>query len=156
MFDQVRRKNREWNIEEARELLLSGEYGTLSMFGENGYGYGIPMSYAMDGDKIYFHCAPEGFKLNSLKINNKVSFSVVGKTKVLPGQFSTEYQSVLVFGKIEMNLPDEEKKYALNLIVDKYSPDHKDAAEKYISKSFNRTNVIRLDIEHISGKHKEI
>jgi len=110
----------------------------------------------MDGDKIYFHCAPEGFKLNSLKINNKVSFSVVGKTKVLPGQFSTEYQSVLVFGKIEMNLPDEEKKYALNLIVDKYSPDHKDAAEKYISKSFNRTNVIRLDIEHISGKHKEI
>lgn len=109
MFDQVRRKNREWNIEEARELLLSGEYGTLSMFGENGYGYGIPMSYAMDGDKIYFYCAPEGFKLNSLKINNKVSFSVVGKTKVLPGQFSTEYQSVLVFGKIEMNLPDEEK-----------------------------------------------
>ncbi len=50
------------------------------------------------GDVIYFHCAPEGHKLENLSGNNKVSFCVVGKTQVLPDKFATNYESVIVFG----------------------------------------------------------
>ena len=40
--------------------------------------------------------------------------------------------------------------------ADKYSADFKDIAAKYIAGSFHRTEILRLDIEHLSGKHKEL
>ncbi|MCC8088570.1 MAG: pyridoxamine 5'-phosphate oxidase family protein [Rikenellaceae bacterium] len=156
MFKEIRRKDRIWDSEEAIELLRKGEYGTLSMSGANGYGYGIPMSYVYDEDKLYFHCAPDGFKIDSLALNNKASFSVVGKANILPGQFSTEYRSVMVFGIVELEITDEEKRYALKLIVNKYSHEFKEVASQYINQLFNRTRILRLDVEHISAKHREI
>ncbi|MDD6209930.1 MAG: pyridoxamine 5'-phosphate oxidase family protein [Bacteroidales bacterium] len=156
MFREPRRKDRILGNEEARQLLRDGEYGYLSLCGINGYGYGIPISYACEENKIYFHCAPEGFKLDSIKENNKASFCVVGKTQVIPGDFSTAYESTVVFGKITENLSVEERLYALRLLVKKYSPGYEQKAEKYIKASFGRTNVLRLDIEHLTGKCKRI
>lgn len=63
------------------EMLERGEYGFLAMQGMNGYGYGIPLSYAMRDRSLYFHCAPSGFKLDSLDVCDRVSFCVVGRTK---------------------------------------------------------------------------
>lgn len=151
-FDTIRRKDRVLDRETAIRLLEKGEYGILSMVGENGYGYGLPLSYVLEDEHIYFHCAPEGMKLNNLKKDNRVSFCVVGKTCVIPEKFTTEYESTLVFGMISEGLPECERLHALRLIVKKYSPDYVEMAEKYITASFHRTNVLRLDIETISGK----
>lgn len=97
----VRRQNRLLEELEAYELLKTSEYGVLSMSAVEGGGYGIPINYAWDGkEHIYFHCALEGQKLECLRANDKVSFCVVGKTQVLSSQFSTAYESVLVFGTI--------------------------------------------------------
>lgn len=60
-----------------------GEYGFLAMCGVGGYGYGLPMSYVADGDRIYFHCAPEGEKLDAIRENDRVSFCVVDRTRVI-------------------------------------------------------------------------
>ena len=65
-FRAIRRKDRVWDEAAARELLDRGEYGFLAMCGVGGYGYGLPMSYVADGDRIYFHCAPEGEKLDAI------------------------------------------------------------------------------------------
>ena len=76
MFREIRRKDRILDNELAIRLLEEAEYGFLAMSGINGYGYGIPINYVKEGDSIYFHCAPEGYKLECLRENPKVSFTV--------------------------------------------------------------------------------
>lgn len=72
------------------------------------------------------------------------------------GRVTTEYRSVMAFGTVACSLPESERLSALDLLVDKYSADFKDIAAKYIAGSFHRTEILRLDIEHLSGKHKEL
>ncbi len=156
VFPDVRRKDRILDDGRAMALLEKGEYGFLSMNAVNGYGYGIPINYALSGTSLYFHCAPEGFKLENIRQNNRVSFCVVGHTQVLPRQFSTAYESILVFGRIAYDLLENERYKALDLLVEKYSSDYVDISKSYISKSFHRTNILRLDIEHLSGKIKKL
>jgi nitroimidazol reductase NimA-like FMN-containing flavoprotein (pyridoxamine 5'-phosphate oxidase superfamily)/GNAT superfamily N-acetyltransferase len=155
IFRDMRRKDRLLHHQQAVRLLETGEYGFLAICGINGYGYGIPINYVMDGQRIYFHCAPEGFKLDSLRRNNRVSFCVTGHTRVVPKQFSTVYESALVFGRITCELSEEERRKALDLLVAKYSPCFMDIAETYIDNSLHRTLVMRLNIEHLSGKSKK-
>lgn len=152
----VRRQDRLLDESQAMELLRNGEYGILSMVSEGDAGYGLPISYAVEGNKIYFHCAPEGEKLRALRKNNRVSFCVIGKTKVIPNQFTTAYESVIAKGNITIGLSDEEKMHALELILDKYSPNDKVLGLKYAQKSFARTEILRLDIVSVSGKCKSI
>lgn len=150
----IRRQDRLLSETEATALLKNGEYGFLSLVSENNSGYGIPLSYAFEEDKIYFHCAPEGEKLRALAQNNRVSFCVVGTTKVISNKFTTAYQSVLAKGTLHTGLSDEEKMHALELILDKYSPNDKVIGLKYAEKSFHRTEIMRLDIQSVSGKCK--
>lgn len=156
MFAEIRRKDRILGEEAALELLEKGEYGFLAMAGTNGYGYGIPLSYVKEGMCLYFHCAPEGYKLECLKACPGVSFCVVGKTKVIPGQFTTAYESVLVFGEARLGLSEEERRHALELLVGKYAPEFAAVGGKYIEKSFHRTEIIRVDILRVTGKGKRV
>jgi len=61
----------------------------------------------------------------------------------------------LIFGRITDHLSEEERQKALDLFVKKYSPDFVDVSKEHISKSFSRTHILRLDIEHLSGKSKK-
>lgn len=74
MARELRRKDRDMVEAEARELLERGEYGVLSACGPDGQPYGIPLSYCVIDNAIYFHCALEGHKLEILAANGKVSF----------------------------------------------------------------------------------
>ncbi|MDR2981231.1 MAG: pyridoxamine 5'-phosphate oxidase family protein [Puniceicoccales bacterium] len=153
---EIRRKDRILPAEGMDALLETGEYGFLASCSPNGYPYGIPISFIRDGNSIYFHCASEGHKIDNFKSNDKASFCVVGKTQVMPDKFTTAYESVLVSGKIVMDLHDEERRKALRLLVKKYCPDFIEKGEFYMEKSFHRTNVLRLDIERITGKTKAL
>ena len=93
MFAEIRRKEREMNPLQAKEVLESGSYGILSMCGQNNYGYGVPLNYVVEESHIYFHCATDGEKLRSLAENNKVSFCVVQNAEVIAEKFTTNYKS---------------------------------------------------------------
>lgn len=168
----VRRQDRLLEEERAQELLHNGEYGILSFGGcgntgrsgtsaeVNGSdysgGYCVPISYAWDGGEfIYFHCAPEGEKLRRLAVNNRVCFCVVGGTEVLPSKFSTFYESILVFGELEVTEGEDERMKGVVLLLDKYSPDDKRTGLKYAEKSLPRTVILRLKIGRVSGKCKK-
>jgi nitroimidazol reductase NimA-like FMN-containing flavoprotein (pyridoxamine 5'-phosphate oxidase superfamily) len=99
MHHELRRKERVLTEPEAMAILERGEYGILSTCDPDGQPYGIPLSYCLENDAIYFHCAVEGHKLNNIAADNRVSFCVVGRTEVLPGQFATKYESVVIFGR---------------------------------------------------------
>lgn len=153
--ETVRRRDRLLAEDDARNLLLAGEYGVLSVTGRDGAPYGVPLNYVWDeGTHIYIHCAPEGKKLDALLRDGRVSFCVVGLTNVLPGQFTTEYESVILRCEAAVSLPEAERHKALGLLVGKYSPEHAESGKVYIEKSFSRTGVIRLDIVEWSGKCK--
>lgn len=151
MFKEMRRKDRQIDMEAALEVLKNGEYGVLSTVGENGYAYGVPLNYTYSDNKIYFHCAKEGTKLNNIKFNNKVSFCVVGKTEVLPCKFSINYESVIVFGDA-FEIEGAEKMKSLLDIVKKYSPGFISEGEKYLEASAHETTAIRIDMKHLTGK----
>lgn len=158
--NDVRRQDRLFPEDEARELLRTGEYGVLSMVdGTSGeaVAYGVPVSYVWDGnDALYVHCAKEGRKLRCLAENARVSFCVVGKTCVIPDKFTTAYQSVVLDCKAEIGLPEDERRKALRMILDKYSPGFAEIGSKYAERSFPRTEVIRLTIGKWSGKSKRV
>ncbi|MFL0247881.1 pyridoxamine 5'-phosphate oxidase family protein [Candidatus Clostridium stratigraminis] len=151
MFKEMRKKNREIGVEDIKEILENGEYGVLATIGENGYPYATPLSFVYYKEAIYFHCAVEGNKLENIKANEKVSFCVVGKTKVLPDKFSTEYESVIVFGRAFL-IKNDEKKDALIAIAQKYSPDFMAEGLQYIERAIDATYIVKIEIDKITGK----
>lgn len=156
MEREIRRKDRIWEQEEAIRLLEDAAYGFLAMEGIDGYGYGLPISFVKEGNHLYFHCAPEGYKLDCLRRNPKVSFCVVGQTRVIPEKFTTAYESVVAFGCMQVEISEEERRNALRLLTEKYAPSYREIGEKYIQASFHRTHILRLDIETVTGKCKRI
>ncbi len=155
--ETVRRQDRLLDEISARELLKNSPYGVLSMQGEENDAYGLPISYAWDGEQnIYLHCAAEGKKLRLIDRCNRVSFCVIGQTKVIPDQFTTEYESIILNCTVFRHLPEDERLNAFELILDKYSPQDKEVGMAYARKAFEKTEIIRLQIGQWSGKCKRI
>lgn len=120
----VRRQDRLLEEPRARELLRGGEYGVLPLVGESGGAYGIPLNFVWDGcDALYIYCAPEGEILRSIRSCPEVSFCVVGRTRVVPDKFTTNYESVVLRAHAHADLPREERMKALGLLLEKYCPD---------------------------------
>ncbi|MBQ3325432.1 MAG: pyridoxamine 5'-phosphate oxidase family protein [Muribaculaceae bacterium] len=159
IFDnsKVRRQDRLLDEARAREILASAQYGYMSMIDLDGKPYGVPVNFVWDGeDAIYIHCAPEGKKIEILECYDHVSFCVVGNVNLLPGQFTTEYESIILDCEVTIPTYDEERLHALELIVKKFSPQHFDTGMRYAHKSLPRTCIVRLDILSWSAKAKKV
>lgn len=151
MFQSMKNKKREVSREVIDEILCRGEYGVLSTIGDHGYPCITPLSYVYINDCIYFHCAIEGEKIDNIRRNNKVSFSVVNDTKVIQKKFTTDFKSVVIYGE-GREIEGELKKEALRALVKKYSPDFIASGERYIEKSEKDAKVVEIKIQHITGK----
>jgi nitroimidazol reductase NimA-like FMN-containing flavoprotein (pyridoxamine 5'-phosphate oxidase superfamily) len=154
MERKIRRIDRAISESEAIEILQKGEYGILSTVSADGQPYGVPVSYSYTEDGIYFHCAVEGHKVDNLTGSNKVSFCVVGKTEVLPAQFGTKYESVIVFGEaFEVTAADKHK--GLLELLKKYSPEFIEEGRRYIESAGGKTRVYKIVVESITGKSRK-
>lgn len=149
----MRRKDRQITEAEAFSILETGVYGVLSMVSSENEPYGVPLSYFLVGDNVYFHCAMEGRKIESISSRPRVSFCVVGKTQVLPDQFSIDYESCIVTGVATESVAGE-KQAALEGLVEKYSRDFISEGSDYIRKLTDRTRVFKIKIESITGKSR--
>ena len=155
MFREIRLKDRVIEDEKAIEIVIKGSYGVLSTIGENGYPYGVPLNYTYFDNCICFHCARKGHKLDNIDFNNKVSFCVVTESDVLANEFDTDYESAIAFGKAAVVTDDSEKKDILLSILNKYSAEYLEAGQSYIKKYWDETKVVKIKIEHLSGKAHE-
>lgn len=156
MNRNMRRKERQMSQEAAIELLKRGEYGVLSSVDEEGQPYGVPVNYTFDGGQtIIFHCAKQGHKLDNLKTNPKVCFTVVGDTQVLDWKFTTAYESVIVFG-IASEVEDDEKYQGLRMLMLKYSPGFEDNFNKDIEKAMRPTQVMKIQVKQLTGKELKV
>lgn len=148
---EIRRADRAIDTELSYGLLDKAEYGILSTVGADGQPYGIPISFCLLDNGIYFHCAVEGHKLDNFAHNPKVSFCVVGKTQVLPGKFSTEYESAIVFGTVG-EVCDGEKRKGMEGLLRKYSSGHFEKGLKYVDSLDWKTKVFKVVIATVTGK----
>lgn len=147
----MRRSDRKTSPQEARELLRAGQFGVLSTVSPDGEPYGIPVNYVFLDDSICFHCALEGRKLDNLTENNRVSFCVIGATELLPAQFSTRYESAIVTGTAH-ELTGDAKRRVLLALLEKYSPRYIEEGLQEIDATGDRTRVVRVAVDSISGK----
>lgn len=150
----MRRQERKISPEEAMGILEKGEYGVLSMCTPAGEGYGVPLNYATYDNHVYFHSAKEGTKPEYLRNNPKVSFCVVGTTKLLPSSFGTLYESVIATGTTS-EVEGVEKQEALQKLIEKYSGEFIPEGNEYIAKMYDKVCVIKLTVESVTGKARK-
>jgi len=153
MFRTMRRFKQELPIEDAKKILLEATSGVLSLLGDDDYPYGVPLSHVYDGEQIiYFHSALSGHKMDALLKHPKCSFTVVSKDEVVPLEYTTYYQSVIVFGRVSIVESLEEKRRVATLLANHFTPNQEEVTEKEISKTFERFHMLALRIEHMTGK----
>lgn len=151
MFKKMRKSHMKMNEKDMMKILKEGEYGIVSTVGKDGYPYGFPMSYILMDGSIYFHCGIVGHKIDNINYSNKVSFTVVGKTELLPEILDTNYESIVLFGRAR-KVEGEEKIRALEEIVDKYAKGFMLKGKASIDDEKDITLVIKIEIEDITGK----
>ncbi len=149
----MRRVDRQMAESEAKELLGRGEYGFLAVIDEDGRPYGVPLNYVYSNGEVYFHCALQGKKLSAITANPQVCFTVVGSTQVLPDKFATNYESVMVFGPAQI-VGAAEKEVALQAIIHRYSAEFLESGHAYIEKFRAATQVVKINVELITGKRR--
>jgi len=81
----MRRQDRKIaDLERIWEILRTGEVCRVAFCGDD-WPYIIPMNFGILDEKLYFHCAPDGTKLDLLKANPNVCFEVEANVEVIPG-----------------------------------------------------------------------
>ena len=152
MFREMRRKKQLLSKAETIEILQSCTSGVLAVTGDDDYPYAVPLSFAYKEGKLFFHFAKAGHKFDSIVRNNKVSFCVIKTDNVIQKTFTTHFRSAIVFGRARILTEDSEKKYALECLVEKYSPDYVPEGQSEIERDWNKVCVAEIKIEHITGK----
>lgn len=153
MFREMRRFKQQLEKQECIDILQSEVRAVLSVLGDNDYPYGLPINfwYNPDDNKIYFHGAKEGHKIDSIKKHDKVSLCVYDKGYKKEGEWSLNIKSVIVFGRIKI-VKDMQKTIDICKNLARRFPADTQYIEDEINKFKDRVLCLELTIEHMSGK----
>ena len=151
-FRPMRRDRQQLSREECELILGRCTSGVLALTGDGGYPYAVPLSYVYTDGAIIFHSAVEGHKVDAIKRDSRCSFCVIDQDEIKPDEFTTHFRSVIAFGRIHILEDADEKVQALRLLGRRYSPDDEPGLQHEIDKSLDHVLLLRLDIEHLSGK----
>ena len=153
MFREMRRKNQLLPPAMTEEILRRGSHGTLAVLGDGGYPYAVPLSYVYHGEKLYFHCAKSGHKLDALRACDKASFCVVGRDEVIPGEYTTYFRSAIAFGRVRELTDKAELDEAIRALGRKYAPEAaEETLEAAVAREYAALCMLALEIEHLTGK----
>ncbi len=153
MFRSIRQKRNEISTDEAKELLRSSRRGILAVNGDDGYPYAIPINYLYDEDahKIVFHGAKAGYKVDCLKVCDKVCFTVYGNERIQEESWAPFLQSTVVFGRCHLVENQEATMMLIKKFAMKYYPDEK-LVDEAVASSGRAVQMFEIEIEHMSGK----
>lgn len=153
MFPEMRRKKQQLSPEACIAILDRGTSGILALCGDDGWPYAVPLSYAYEEGKLLFHCAKAGHKLDALRQEPRASFCVIHQDQVVPQEFTTYYQSVILFGTVRILADQEEIGEKAKALGRKYCPgETSEALEKEISGALGRMYLLEMTVEHMTGK----
>lgn len=152
-FRDLTRKDKELDREACIRLLKSEKRGTLSVIGEHGYPYSMPMNhwYEPEDGKIYFHCGKDGHRTDALKKDDRVCFCVCHAGEPMADHWALSVKSVIVFGRMEI-IEDRQRIVEITTkLCHKFTQD-----EVYIRSEIeqhaHKTALLALTVEHLCGK----
>lgn len=150
-FRPMRRYRQSLSDDECISILKNGYRGFLSVNGDNGYPYTIPMNFLYDNGHIYFHSAKTGHKVDAILRSEKASFTIIDNPVREEGDWWFHVKSVICFGKINIVEDENERITRLRSFGQKYFPEGYDIGKEL---QHNGPNVLLLDfsVEHITGK----
>ena len=148
----MRRKDRQRDAAFAWSVFDRVPYGVLSLRDGDG-GYGVPLSPARIGEKVYFHCAMEGKKLACIAQWPEATLTVAEAGE--PDYFSVCFSSAILRGKVTIVEDEAEKREALLAIARRYCPDLMGEADHYLQGQLSSTCVCRMDAREITGKERK-
>lgn len=153
MFREMRRIKQELSLEEAKSLLMKNKRGVLSLNGEDGYPYAIPINFLYDEEenKIYFHGAKSGYKFDCIEKNNKACFVTYGDQELSENGWSYYLKSLVAFGEIEII---EDRDLAAKKLIELASRYYPSMSEinGVMERSFKNALVFSLNIQHMTCK----
>ena len=154
MFREMQLKREALDEASVKKILEEGTSGVLALQGDDGYPYAVPMSYFYDGkDKIYFHGAKRGYKMDRIKQCDKASFCVIGQDQIVPKEYTSYFKSVIAFGRVRIMENQKEIRAMIEKLADKYYPEGtEEERNAMIDSEWNILAMIEFTIEHISGK----
>lgn len=156
MFRKMRRFKQQIPQEECIEILKNEKRGVLSVIGEDGYPYGMPVShwYNEENGKIYFHGAKTGHKIDAMRADDHVSFCVMDEGYREEGDWALNIKSVVAFGRARMFTYDEEPELVRDVCVGlsaKFTEDP-NYADDEIAKVGKNVLCVEITIDHMTGK----
>ena len=153
MFREVARVKQALSAAECIEILRSEPRGVLSVLGDGGYPYGMPMNhwYCQEDGKLYFHSGVKGHRSDAMKGCDKASFCVYDAGYRREGEWALNIRSVIVFGRLEV-VKDEVKALEFIRRMSAKFTDDTAYVEREIGEAMDHTLVFTLTPEHITGK----
>lgn len=152
MFREMTKRKNQMSDQDAINIIINGRYGVLGTISDNGYPYTTPLNYVYLDNKIYFHSAKIGHKIDNINNNEKVSFTVVGEESIIEEELTSQFKSVTLFGKARVLPSSKEilfalvKKYAIKMLIE---------SKESIDRDYLSTALIEITIEHITGKEND-
>ena len=153
MFRGMRRFKQQIPDEECVSVLKSELRGVLSVLGDDGYPYGIPLDhwYCEADGKLYFHCAKEGHKIDAIRACDKVSYCVYDGGYRKEGEWALNIRSVVVFGRMKLVEDVEKTREICSNICRKFTDD-KEYLARQLERDMSRVQCLELTPEHMTGK----
>ena len=153
MFRSLTRKNKQLSNEACVSLLKTEMRGVLSLIGDGGYPYGLPIDYWYNEEDgcLYFHSGPTGHKVDAIKSCSKASFCIYDRGFRAEGDWALNIQSVIVFGRIEI-VEDHDQAITLTRALSLKYTDDAAYIQEEIDKYGHEVLVFKLVPEHMTGK----
>ena len=153
MFRKMRRFKQQISDAECIEILKNTKRGVLSLIGDDGYPYGLPIDhwYCEEDGKIYFHGAKEGHKNDSIKACDKASYCVYDEGYRKEGDWALNIKSVILFGRISL-VEDQDKAREICTELTRKFTDDAEYLEKELKNAFPRVQCLEFIPEHMTGK----
>lgn len=153
MFREMRRFKQQLPDEECIGLLRSTKRGVLSVIGDGGYPYAIPMNhwYCEQDGKLYFHGAKQGHKHDALARCDKVCYCVYDEGYRNEGEWALNVKSVVVFGRMKPVTDEKKAVEILTRLTGKFTDDE-EYLRRELESAFSRVQCLELTAEHITGK----
>jgi nitroimidazol reductase NimA-like FMN-containing flavoprotein (pyridoxamine 5'-phosphate oxidase superfamily) len=138
-------------MEDTKAVMGRCTNGVLSCSGDEGYPYAVPVNFVYYNEKIYFHSAKSGHKIDPIMKDPKVCFTVIDEDTIVSEKFTSYFRSVVAFGKARI-VEGEEWLTSFKALVEKYSGDQPEERKHKEISACTGAYIIAIDIEHMTGK----
>lgn len=152
----MNKKDREiTDKEEITRLLKNGKYAVIAMCRDN-EPYIVTLSYGYDEGKniLFFHSASKGLKLDFIRENPNVCATIIEDRGYMKEKCEHHYSSIVLWGNMSIVEAIEEKKYAMEVLLNHLEEDPAPIKERNFKNEqiFNNFAILKLEIGELSAK----